>query len=163
MPWVWPTASSTLSVSVFDANAYKEQLLNDVTESGDTMRAAGLHAIHTLMSSEAVLITSATPHPNLTPSLGSFIPLIKSRFAGVLASKRYVYASYNIQRSNLAKALTITPGRRAPTVSPLDENGWVAVSAMVERKEVAKVMDELERTGAEDILIMALDNCRVGV
>lgn len=148
---------------MFDANGYKEQLLNDVIESGDTMRAAGLHAIHTLMSSEAVLITSATPHPNLNPTLASFIPLIKSRFAGVLASKRYVYASYNIQRSNLAKALTITPGRRAPTVSPLDENGWVAVSAMVERKEVAKVMDELERTGAEDILIMALDNCRVGV
>ncbi|KIY35502.1 ATP phosphoribosyltransferase [Cryptococcus gattii E566] len=135
----------------------------DLVESGDTMRAAGLHAIHTLMSSEAVLITSATPHPNLTPALASFIPLIKSRFAGVLASKRYVYASYNIQRANLSKALTITPGRRAPTVSPLDENGWVAVSAMVERKEVAKVMDELERTGAEDILIMALDNCRVGV
>ncbi|TYJ54315.1 ATP phosphoribosyltransferase [Cryptococcus floricola] len=135
----------------------------DLVESGDTMRAAGLHAIHTLMSSEACLITSSTPHANLTPELLALIPLIKSRIAGVLASKRYVYASYNIQRLNLDKALTITPGRRAPTVSPLDEDGWVAVSAMVERKEVAKTMDELERTGAEDILIMALDNCRVGI
>ncbi|WVR04440.1 ATP phosphoribosyltransferase [Kwoniella sp. DSM 27419] len=135
----------------------------DLVESGDTMRAAGLHAIHTLMKSEAVLITSRTPHHTLTPELAPLIPLIKSRFAGFLASKRYVYASYNIQRTALADALRITPGRRAATVSPLDEEGWVAVSAMVERKEVANVMDALERKGAEDILIMALDNCRVGV
>ncbi len=127
------------------------------------MRAAGLHAIHTLLASEAVLITSATPHPSLTTALAPLIPLVKSRFAGVLAAKRYVYASYNIPRDKLPDALQITPGRRAPTVSPLDEEGWVAVSAMVERKAVAKVMDELETKGAEDILIFALDNCRVGV
>jgi ATP phosphoribosyltransferase len=132
-------------------------------ESGDTMRAAGLHAIHTLLTSEAVLITSRTPHPSLTPALSPLIPLIKSRFAGVIASKKYVYASYNIPREKLADALQITPGRRAPTVSPLDEEGWVAVSAMVERKNVAGVMDRLESVGAEDVLIIALDNCRVGV
>lgn len=132
-------------------------------ESGDTMRAAGLHAIHTLLTSEAVMITSRTPHASLTPELAPIIPLIKSRFAGVIAAKRYVYISYNILRENLAAALTITPGRRAPTVSPLDEEGWVAVSAMVEKKRMAPAMDELERTGAEDILIFALDNCRVGI
>lgn len=127
------------------------------------MRAAGLHAIHTLMQSEAVLITSRVPHPSVTPALAPLIPLIKSRFAGVLAAKRYVYASYNIRREALAEALKITPGRRAATVSPLDEEGWVAVSAMVERKHMANTMDALEAKGAEDVLIMALDNCRVGV
>ncbi|WVQ84035.1 ATP phosphoribosyltransferase domain-containing protein [Cryptococcus sp. DSM 104549] len=137
--------------------------LSDPRVRRDPRPAAGLHAIHTLLTSEAVLITSSTPHPNVTPALSPLIPLIKSRIAGVLASKRYVYASYNIQRSNLDEALKITPGRRAATVSPLDEEGWVAVSAMVERKAVAQVMDRLEQTGAEDILIMALDNCRVGV
>lgn len=127
------------------------------------MRAAGLHAIHTLMSSEAVLITSSKPHAGLTPELENLISLLKSRIAGVLAAKRYVYVSYNIQRENLQTALKITPGRRAPTVSPLDEDGWVAVSSMVERNKLAVTMDDLERTGAQDILVMALDNCRVGV
>lgn len=127
------------------------------------MRAAGLHAIHTLLTSQAVLITSRTPHPSVTPQLAPLVPLIKSRFAGVIAAKKYVYASYNIRRDHLEQALRITPGRRAATVSPLDEEGWVAVSAMVERKAVANVMDELEKKGAEDILIFALDNCRVGV
>ncbi|EIW68763.1 ATP phosphoribosyltransferase [Tremella mesenterica] len=135
----------------------------DLVESGDTMRAAGLHPIHTLLTSEAVLITSRSPHPSLTPQLSPLIPMVKSRFAGVIAAKRYVYASYNILRTKLPDALRITPGRRAATVSPLDEEGWVAVSAMVERKEVASVMDRLEAVGAEDVLIFALDNCRVGV
>lgn len=137
--------------------------LTSALESGDTMRAAGLHAIHTLMTSESVLITSKVPHSTVTPELAALIPLLKSRFAGVLASKKFVYASYNIERVKLEEALKITPGRRAATVSPLDEEGWVAVSAMVERKRVAETMDQLEKKGAEDILIFALDNCRVGV
>jgi ATP phosphoribosyltransferase len=127
------------------------------------MRAAGLHAIATLLTSEAVLIGPSTPHDSMTPELEPLIALVKSRFAGVLAAKRYVYASYNILRTALPEAMKITPGRRAATVSPLDEDGWVAVSAMVERKTVANTMDQLEKCGAEDILIMALDNCRVGV
>jgi len=135
----------------------------DLVESGDTMRAAGLHPIHTLLASEAVLITSSTPHPSLTPELAPIIPLIRARFAGVLAATRYVYCSYNVERSNLSTTLKITPGRRAATVSALEDEGWVAVSAMVEKKEVARVMDELQGSGAEDILIFALDNCRVGV
>ncbi|KAL7421078.1 ATP phosphoribosyltransferase (ATP-PRTase) (ATP-PRT) [Cryptotrichosporon argae] len=135
----------------------------DLVESGDTMRAAGLHAIHTLLTSEAVLITSREPHATVTPALAALIDLLKSRIAGVLAAKKYVYASYNIERAKLDDALRITPGRRAATVSPLDEDGWVAVSAMVERKSVADTMDRLERAGAEDVLILALDNCRVGV
>ena len=155
-------AQSTLSVSRFLVVTPLSELIW-IAESGDTMRAAGLHPIHTLLTSEAVLITSSTPHTTLTPELAPLIPLVRSRFAGFLAAKRYVYASYNIQRAKLQDALQITPGRRAATVSPLDEEGWVAVSAMVERKSVAKVMDDLERKGAEDVLIFALDNCRVGV
>lgn len=127
------------------------------------MRAAGLHAIHTLMDSQAVLIAPATPHASLTPALAPLVNLIKSRIAGVIAAKKYVYMSYNVPRSQLENALKITPGRRAPTVSPLDEDGWVAVSSMVERKTMADTMDELEKTGAEDILVLPLDNCRVGV
>lgn len=135
----------------------------DLVESGDTMRAAGLHPIHTLLTSEAVLITSSTPHPSVTPALAPIIPLIKSRFAGVIAAKRYVYCSYNVRRDGLAAALKITPGRRAATVSGLEDREWVAVSAMVEKKEVARVMDALEGAGAEDILIFSLENSRVGV
>lgn len=122
------------------------------------MRAAGLHPIATILQSEAVLIKSSTPkHQHLTP----LIELITSRIAGVVASTKYVLCQYNIPRDKLNECIAITPGRRAPTISPLDENNWVAVSSMVEKGKVALAMDRLVEAGAEDVLIMKLDNCRV--
>ncbi|THH05898.1 hypothetical protein EW145_g4461 [Phellinidium pouzarii] len=130
----------------------------DLVESGDTMRAAGLHAIATVLPTEAVLIKSSKPkHASLAP----LIELITQRIAGVLASNNFVLCQYNIRREKLTECTAITPGRRAPTVSPLENDNWVAVSAMVERKNVANVMDRLVATGAEDVLILKLDNCRV--
>ncbi|KAJ6631324.1 ATP phosphoribosyltransferase [Mycena sp. CBHHK59/15] len=130
----------------------------DLVESGDTMRAAGLHAIATLLESEAVLIKSTMPkHPGLAP----LIDLVTSRIAGVIAASKYVVCQFNISRDKLPAATLITPGRRAPTVSPLEEENWVGVSCMVEKKKIASIMDELVKIGAEDILTFNLDNCRV--
>lgn len=130
----------------------------DLVESGDTMRAAGLHAISTLVTSQAVLITSATPkHPHLQPLLDQ----ITSRIAGVIASQKYLLCQYNILRSHLTEATKITPGRRAATVSPLEDEGWVAVSSLVKACKVADTMDQLVAVGAEDVLIVKIDNCRV--
>lgn len=127
-------------------------------ESGDTMRAAGLHPIETITQTEAVLIrSSARKHPDLEP----LINMIASRIAGVVAASRYVICQYNIPRNKLPFVTLITPGRRAPTISPLENEDWVAVSSMVEKKTIATIMDELTKVGAEDILVFNLDNCRV--
>jgi len=83
----------------------------------------------------------------------------------VLAANKYVVCQYNVPKNLLCKAVQVTPGRRAPTISPLvdepSEEPWVAVSVMVEKKEVARVMDDLMAVGAHDILITKLENCRV--
>ncbi|KAI4521024.1 hypothetical protein EV122DRAFT_286560 [Schizophyllum commune] len=146
----------------------------DLVESGDTMRAAGLHAIATVLDTEAVLIKSrATKHPehlaligmleqcHLVPSLIPFADRITARIAGVIAANKYVACQYNIPREKLAAATVVTPGRKAPTIAPLEEENWVAVNVMVEKKHIADKMDELVRIGAEDILIFNIDNCRV--
>ncbi|MBW0497084.1 hypothetical protein O181_036799 [Austropuccinia psidii MF-1] len=131
----------------------------DLVESGATMRAAGLHAIHTIMSSEAVLIQSTRPpRGEVQRKLAN---LITRRIQGVVAAHRYALCGYNIKRLHLSQALAITPGKRSATVSPLDEHDWVAVSAMVLKKESADVMDELQTLGACDILLVDLANCRV--
>jgi ATP phosphoribosyltransferase len=122
------------------------------------MRAAGLHAIATVLQTEAVLIKSNSPkRPHLTP----LIDVITSRIAGVIAANKYVVCQYNISRDKLAAATFVTPGRRAPTISPLEEDNWVGVSSMIEKSKSATIMDELVKVGAEDVLIFSLDNCRV--
>ncbi|WEW60048.1 ATP phosphoribosyltransferase (ATP-PRTase) (ATP-PRT) [Emydomyces testavorans] len=125
----------------------------DLVESGETMKAAGLKAIDTVVNSTAVLVKSRkTTNP--------LVELISSRIQGVINAKKYVLCQYNVPRTLLSEASKITPGKRAPTVTALEDNGWVAVSSMVEKKLVATVMDELSKVGATDILVLDIANSR---
>ncbi|KAI7895912.1 uncharacterized protein EV154DRAFT_412426 [Mucor mucedo] len=128
----------------------------DLVESGETMRAAGLHDIHTLLETQSVLMSNKhSQHQDL-------IEKITSRMRGVITASKYVLCTYNVERTNLASATAITPGRQAPTVSSLDSHeGWVAVSAMIEKKQKGDIMDRLSEVGATDIMVMAFTNCRV--
>ncbi|KAH3180508.1 ATP phosphoribosyltransferase (ATP-PRTase) (ATP-PRT) [Aspergillus fumigatus] len=124
----------------------------DLVESGETMKAAGLKAIDTVVESTAVLVKSRSTKNPLQLCLRSFIT----------AAQRYVLCQYNILRSGLSVASKITPGKRAPTITALEEEGWVAVSSMVEKKKIATVMDELLKVGASDILVLNIANSRTG-
>ena len=62
-------------------------LVVDLVESGETMRAAGLHPLSTLLQTSAVLIRSTTAkHPSLEP----LIAKVASRIAGFVASNKYI-------------------------------------------------------------------------
>ncbi|KAH8675685.1 ATP phosphoribosyltransferase [Xylariales sp. PMI_506] len=126
----------------------------DLVESGETMKAAGLKPIDTVVETSAILIKSRSPS---NPEL---VDLIASRIRGVIAAQRYVLCQYNIQRTALVSATKIAPGKRAPTITSLEEEGWVAVSIMVEKKKIALVMDELTKVGATDILVLQIANTR---
>lgn len=126
----------------------------DLVESGETMKAAGLKAIDTVVESSSILIKSKAPNK---PEL---VELIASRIRGVITAQRFVLCQYNVPRSQLGEATKITPGKRAPTITQLDEEGWVAVSAMVEKKKIALAMDELSKVGATDILVLDIHNSR---
>jgi len=126
----------------------------DLVESGETMKAAGLKAIDTVVSSTAILVKSKNP------SNPAMVDLIASRIRGVITAQKYVLCQYNVQRVKLAAATKITPGRRAPTINALEEEGWVAVSSMVEKKHIATVMDSLTAVGATDILVLDIVNTR---
>jgi len=118
------------------------------------MRAAGLQAIHTIMTSQAVLIKSnQTARGEVRQQL---IDLITSRIRGVVAANRYVLYQYNINRTRLTEALAITPGRRFATVSPLDDTEWAAVSVMVFKNDGAEAMAKLQALGACDIFLLGL-------
>ncbi|KAI2629863.1 ATP phosphoribosyltransferase [Hypoxylon sp. NC1633] len=126
----------------------------DLVESGETMKAAGLKPIDTVIETTAMLIKSREPS---NPEL---VELIAARIRGVITAQKYVLCQYNIERSRLSVATKVAPGKRAPTVTSLDEEGWVAVSVMVEKKKMAPIMDELSKVGATDILIFNIGNTR---
>ncbi|KAI4114102.1 MAG: hypothetical protein LQ345_005066 [Seirophora villosa] len=126
----------------------------DLVESGETMRSHGLKAIKTVVESRAVLIKSKRPSDQ------KLVDKVASRIRGVIAAQQFVLCQYNIHRDVLSTATKITPGKRAPTITKLDEADWVAVSSMVEKKKIAMVMDDLASCGATDILVLTIGNSR---
>lgn len=128
----------------------------DLVESGETMRAAGLKAIDTVVESTAVLIKSRSV------SNEKLVNLIAARIRGVITAQKYVLCTYNVPRSKLTEATKITPGKRAPTITALEESDWVAVQSMVEKKDIATVMDALTAADATDILVLDIANSRTG-
>lgn len=127
----------------------------DLVETGTTMRAAGLEVVSEILSTEAILIHNPkSEHDDI-------VDLIKRRIEGYITATKYSMILYNVSADLLEKAVRITPGKRSPTVTSLDDGNFKAVSSLVLKKEIPKKMDELHDIGATDILVMELSNTRM--
>ncbi|KAJ3204600.1 ATP phosphoribosyltransferase (ATP-PRTase) (ATP-PRT), partial [Dinochytrium kinnereticum] len=153
-----PTIISYVSGSVEAACALGlADAIIDLVESGETMHAAKLHDIETLVSSQAVLLCNPKKHKT-----NPLIEKVKRRIEGIIVAQRYVLCTYNIPREKTNVAVEITPGKKAPTISPLEHGDWVAVSVMVMKSQLVDIMDRLEDIGAQDILVTDIKNARMG-
>ncbi len=127
----------------------------DLVETGSTMRAAGLELLDVIMKTEAVLISNPKLQNN------QILDKIVRRIEGFVIASRFSMITYNVSKDNLDKAKKITPGKKAPTISPLEDPEWVSVSALVQKDKSADIMDQLDLVGATDILLSDMTNCRV--
>ncbi|CEM37973.1 unnamed protein product [Vitrella brassicaformis CCMP3155] len=126
----------------------------DLVETGATMDAAGLEKLDVILRTQCVLIANKScGHP-------AIVDRLKKRMQGFLDAQQYSMVSYNVHAANKAAAIAITPGRRSPNVTNLEEEGWFAISAMVKKSELMDVMDRLADCGAIDILAFDIRSCR---
>ena len=131
-------------------------LIADVVSTGNTLRQAGLAIFgEPILVSEAVLITRNAA------SMPAGLEILQRRLQGVVTARQYVLLDYDIPKISVAKACAITPGLESPTISPLQKEDWVAVRAMVLRKDTNRLMDELWALGARGILVTDIHACRL--
>ncbi|MGW1676170.1 ATP phosphoribosyltransferase [Saccharopolyspora sp. NPDC002376] len=128
----------------------------DVVGSGRTLRQHGLVAFgDPICKSEAVVIERR----------GSDADPVKeqliARLQGVVFAQQYVMLDYNCPRDLLDEVTKMTPGLGSPTMAPLADENWVAVRAMVPRKEAPAIMDRLVSVGAKAILSSDIRACRL--
>ncbi len=131
-------------------------IVADVVSTGTTLRQAGLELLgDPILHSEAVLIgrDDADTDPRVEHLL--------RRLNGVIIARQYVIMDYDCRVEDLDAACAITPGLESPTVSPLHENGWVAVRAMVEQEHAHATMDRLWELGARGIFVTDILACRL--
>ena len=128
----------------------------DVVDTGATLRAAGLELVGTpILQSEAVLIGRHDVRG--MPEIEQFI----RRIEGVIVARTYVMMDYDVHSDHLERACALTPGIESPTVSPLREEGWVAVRSMVPRADQHRVMDDLWELGARGVIVTDIHACRL--
>lgn len=128
----------------------------DVVDTGTTLRQAGLEVIgQPVMRSEAIVVRRKGAAPDA--AVDTFIRRLNS----VMVARAYVLVDYDIRRTLLEQACALTPGIESPTISDLANPEWAAVRAMVSRREVHKVMDDLYALGARGILVTDIHACRL--
>lgn len=131
-------------------------VIADVVSTGNTLRQAGLQVFgEPILTSEAIVIKRKGVE------IPAGLEVLIRRLQGVVTARRYVLLDYDVQKSLVDKACAITPGLESPTISPLQKADWVAVRAMVLRKETNRVMDELWALGARGILVTDIHACRL--
>lgn len=130
----------------------------DVVGSGRTLSQHDLVGFgEPLCDSEAVLIERAgTDGQDQTEARDQLV----ARVQGVVFGQQYLMLDYDCPRSALKKATAITPGLESPTIAPLADPDWVAIRALVPRRDVNGIMDELAAIGAKAILASDIRFCR---
>jgi ATP phosphoribosyltransferase len=132
----------------------------DVVGSGRTLSLHDLVAFgEPLCDSEAVLIERADRGKD-AQGHGVARDQLVARVQGVVFGQQYLMLDYDCPRSVLDKATSITPGLESPTIAPLADPDWVAVRALVPRRDVNAIMDELAAIGAKAILASDIRFCR---
>ena len=130
----------------------------DVVGSGRTLSLHDLAAFgEPLCDSEAVLIERAVQNGS---GQSEARDQLVARVQGVVFGQQYLMLDYDCPRSALQKATAITPGLESPTIAPLADPDWVAIRALVPRRGVNALMDDLAAIGAKAILASDIRFCR---
>lgn len=131
----------------------------DVVGSGRTLAMHDLAAFgDPLCDSEAVLIErDGGQGPDGSRAARD---QLAARVQGVVFGQQYLMLDYDCPRGVLARATAITPGLESPTIAPLADPEWVAVRALVPRRDVNAIMDRLAGIGAKAILASDVRFCR---
>ena len=128
----------------------------DVVATGTTLRQAGLEVL-----GDPILVSEALVVRRRGAPAYSTVDTFVRRLHGVMVARSYVLVDYDIRADQVDAACAITPGFESPTISSLHDPAWVAVRAMVPRRDVHRVMDELYDLGARGILVTAIHASRL--
>jgi ATP phosphoribosyltransferase len=134
----------------------------DVVSSGRTLRQHGLVVIGDAIAESQATLIEREPRPDReqTAEVGAMKRVFTERLRGVVLARQYLMMEYDCPKTVKDAAVKITPGLQAPTISPLDDDAWVAVRSMVKRNKANKVMDQLAALGAKAILTTDIRSCR---
>lgn len=122
----------------------------EATETGSTLRANHLRIIDTVLESNPQLIANEKVLDDdwKRTKLENMALLLK---AGIAAQDR-VGLMLNVQRGDLEQVLSLLPALHRPTVAPLSDDDWVAITTILEERSVRELIPKLKAAGGHGIV-----------
>ncbi len=122
----------------------------DLTETGSSLRKAGLKVIATLLTSRTELIANreAYEDPAKRAAMEDLVVLIQ----GALRAKGHVLLKLNVPSGQLQSVVAALPSMASPTVMSLADGNMHALETVVPKKGVNTLIPALKAAGARDIL-----------
>jgi ATP phosphoribosyltransferase len=122
----------------------------EVTETGSTLRANKLKIIHELMRTNTQLIANREAWEDSWKR--QKIEQIRILLNGSLQAMGKVGLKMNVARENLGRLVILLPSLKAPTISSLYSDDWLAVETIVGSSVVRDLIPLLKEAGAEGIV-----------
>ena len=122
----------------------------EATETGSTLRANHLRILDTVLESNPQLVASEAAEQDewKRTKIENIAMLLK---AGIEAQGR-VGLMLNVRREDLDNILTLLPALQRPTVAPLSDEIWVAVTTILEERAVRELIPKLKAAGGYGIV-----------
>ncbi len=122
----------------------------DLTETGSTLRRHGMEIVDVLLESRTQLIASAAAYedPVKRRAIDELVILLR----GAIDARGKVLVKLNVGSEALEKVVALLPAMRAPTVSKLAEEGYLAVETIVPKRTINTLIPQLKAAGASDII-----------
>ena len=125
----------------------------DRVYSGTSLMSENLKEVETVMTSEAILIATASMSPLNQMILEEFLQRIDAIQAAV--GKKFV--RMNIPVGNLDEIIKILPSVHQPSISHYRDNEWISISIVMDERRLWDILERLKDLGAKEILISPID------
>jgi len=122
----------------------------EVTETGSSLRANKLRVVDTVMESNTQLIANRAAWGDTWRR--AKIEDLRLMLTAAIGALGKVGLMLNVRRAQLDPVLAVLPALRRPTLSPLSEEGWLAVNTILDESTVRAILPRLKAAGAEGIV-----------
>lgn len=127
----------------------------EITETGSSLKANNLRIVCEVLETTTRFIANKESYNDSWKK--NKIERISLLLRSVLDAEGKVGLMLNVEEKNLDGVIKILPALEAPTVSPLRESKWYAVSTIMDEKKVRDIIPELKALGAGGIVEFPLN------
>ena len=126
----------------------------DLTETGSTLKKNGLKIIDVMLESTSELVANKKSFADKEKH--DDISAVQTLLLAVMRARGKTLLKMNVPEAALDAVISMLPSMKRPTLSKLYSTDYYAIETVVDRSQVNLLIPLLKKSGAEDILELAI-------